>query len=37
VTCLQSYSLTDHLTVSAVSNMREIVQRTMRVSKVVTV
>ena len=29
--------LTDQLTVGAVSNMREIVQRTMRASKVITI
>lgn len=37
VTCLEFYSLTDQLTVGAVSNMRKIVQRTMRASKVVTI
>lgn len=37
VTCLEHYSLTDKLAVGSVSNMREIVQRTMRASKVVTV
>jgi selenium metabolism protein YedF len=37
VTCLEFYSLTDQLAVGAVSNMREIVQRTMGASKVVTV
>ena len=37
VTCLEFYALTDQLAVGAVSNMREIVQRTMRASKVVTV
>jgi selenium metabolism protein YedF len=37
VTCLEFYSLTDQLAVGAVSNMREIVQRTMRASKVITV
>jgi selenium metabolism protein YedF len=37
VTCLEFHSLTDQLAAGAVSNMREIVQRTMRASKVVTV
>lgn len=37
VTCLEFYSLTDRLAVGAVSNMREIVQRTMGASKVLTV
>ena len=37
VTCLEFHSLTDQLVVGAVSNMREIVQRTMGASKVVTV
>jgi len=36
VTCLEFYSLRDGLAVGAVSNMREIVQRTFRASKVVT-
>jgi selenium metabolism protein YedF len=37
VTCLEFYSLTDQLSVGAVSNMREIVQRTLGASRVVTV
>ncbi len=37
VTCLEHYDLTRRLAVGAVSNMREIVQRTMGASKVVTV
>jgi selenium metabolism protein YedF len=37
VTCLEFYSLTDQLAVGALSDMREIVQRTMRASKVVTI
>ena len=37
VTCLEFHSLTDRLEVGQVSNMREIVQRTMAASKVITV
>lgn len=37
VTCLEFYSLTTTLAVGQVSNMREIVQRTMAASKVITV
>jgi selenium metabolism protein YedF len=37
VTCLEFYALTGQLAVGTVSNMREIVQRTMKASKVVTV
>ncbi len=37
VTCLEHYDLTRRLAVGAVSNMREIVQRTMGAAKVVTV
>ena len=37
VTCLEFYSLTERLAVGHVSNMREIVQRTMAAAKVVTV
>jgi len=37
VTCLEFFHLTDRLAVGAVSNMREIVQRTMAAAKVVTV
>jgi len=37
VTCLEFYSLTDHLAVGAVSTMREIVVRTMGASNVITV
>lgn len=37
VTCLEFYALTERLGVGAVSNMREIVQRTLSASKVVTV
>ena len=37
VTCLEYFSLTDQLAVGAVSNMREIVQRSMAASKVMTV
>lgn len=36
VTCLEYDSLTDQLAVGTVSNMREIVQRTLGASKVVT-
>jgi selenium metabolism protein YedF len=36
VTCLEHYALTERLAVGAVSNMREIVQRTMEAEKVVT-
>jgi selenium metabolism protein YedF len=37
VTCLEFYALTGKLGVGTVSNMREIVQRTLAASKVVTV
>jgi intracellular sulfur oxidation DsrE/DsrF family protein len=37
VTCLEFYALTGQLAVGTVSNMREIVQRTMGAAKVVTV
>ncbi len=37
VTCLEFFALTDSLARGSVSNMREIVQRTMAASKVVTV
>jgi selenium metabolism protein YedF len=37
VTCLEYFSLTDQLAVGTVSNMREIVQRSMAASKVMTV
>jgi hypothetical protein len=37
VTCLEFYALTGQLAVRTVSNMREIVQRTMGAAKVVTV
>jgi selenium metabolism protein YedF len=37
VTCLEHYALTRRMAVGTVSNMREIVQRTMGASKVVTV
>ncbi|MGA8891396.1 MAG: sulfurtransferase-like selenium metabolism protein YedF [Anaeromyxobacteraceae bacterium] len=37
VTCLEFYSLTDELAVGAVSNMREIVQRTLGATSVFTV
>ncbi len=37
VTCLEFYALTDKLAVGTVSNMREIVQRTMAATKVITV
>ncbi|HEY3446110.1 MAG TPA: sulfurtransferase-like selenium metabolism protein YedF [Myxococcales bacterium] len=37
VTCLEFYALTERMAVGHVSNMREIVQRTMAASKVVTV
>ena len=37
VTCLEHFSLTQRLAVGTVSNMREIVQRTMAAEKVVTV
>jgi len=36
LTCLEFFSLTDRLAVGHVSNMREIVQRTMAAAKVVT-
>jgi selenium metabolism protein YedF len=37
VTCLEFYSLTDHLAIGAISNMREIVQRTLGATSVVTI
>jgi selenium metabolism protein YedF len=37
VTCLEFYALTDRLALGEVSNMREIVQRTMAAAKVVTI
>ncbi len=37
VTCLEVYALTEKLAVGQVSNMREIVQRTLAATKVVTV
>ena len=37
VTCLEFYSLTQGIAVGRVSNMREIVQRTLQAEKVVTV
>jgi len=37
VTCLEFYSLTERLALGQVSNMREIVQRAMTASKVITV
>ncbi len=37
VACLEFHSLTDQLAVGAVSNMREIVQRTMGASEAITV
>jgi len=37
VTCLEFYALTEKMAVGHVSNMREIVQRLMGASKVVTV
>ena len=37
VTCLEFYSLKDQLAAGAVSNMREIAQRTLAASKVVTI
>ncbi len=37
VTCLEFYGLTGRISVGTVSNMREIVQRTMSASKVLTV
>jgi selenium metabolism protein YedF len=37
VTCLEHFALTERLAAGTVSNMREIVQRTMGASKVVTV
>ena len=37
VTCLEFYGLTQSLAVGHVSNMREIVQRTMAAAKVVTI
>ena len=37
VTCLEFYALTGKIAVGAVSNMREIAQRTLAASKVVTV
>jgi selenium metabolism protein YedF len=37
VTCLEFYALTDSMAVGAVSNMREIVQRTLAADKVVTI
>lgn len=37
VTCLEHFKLIDSLAVGQVSNMREIVQRTMRAAKVITV
>jgi selenium metabolism protein YedF len=37
VTCLEHFALTQRLAVGTVSNMREIVQRTMGATKVVTV
>lgn len=37
VTCLELYALVDGLAVGQVSNMREIVQRTMAATKVITV
>jgi selenium metabolism protein YedF len=36
VTCLEHYALTEKMAVGRVSNMREIVQRTMDASKVIT-
>jgi len=37
VTCLEFYALTDRLAVGQVSNMREIVQRTMAATTVITI
>jgi selenium metabolism protein YedF len=37
VTCLEFYELTSNLAVGTVSNMREIVQRTLKAAKVVTI
>ncbi len=37
VTCLEFFALTERIEVGTVSNMREIVQRTMAADKVVTV
>ncbi len=37
VTCLEFYALTERLAVGQVSNMREIVQRTLAAGKVVTI
>ncbi len=37
VTCLEFYALTQRIAVGRVSNMREIVQRTLQAEKVVTV
>jgi len=37
VTCLEFFSLTDELALGQVSNMREIVQRTMAATRVITI
>lgn len=37
VTCLEHFALTERMAVGTVSNMREIVQRTMGAAKVVTI